>query len=334
MSEPCGPALVTGASGFTGGHLARTLLQRGWRVRGLVRSPAKTRDLQDFGMEVAEGDLTDRRAVEQAVAGCSHVYHIAALYREAKHAREVYHDVNVNGTRHVLDAAAKHGVTRVVHCSTAGVHGDVAHLPADENAPFNPGDVYQETKLSGELLAREAFRGGLPGSIFRPAGIYGPGDLRFLKLFKTIHNRIFRMFGDGQVSYHLTYISDLVDGIILCGEHPAAVGETFILAGPRYTTIDELVTRVADAMDVPRPRRRLPLKPLLFSAWLCETACKPLGIDPPLHRRRCDFFCKSRGFTSDKAKRLLGYEPTVDLAEGLRRTADWYLEQGYLTKRG
>jgi dihydroflavonol-4-reductase len=323
-------ALVTGATGFTGGHLTRTLRRRGWPVRALVRNPGKADALEALGVEIARGDITDPEAVDRAVAGCSHVFHIAALYREAKHPDSVYRAVNVTGTRHLLSAAARHEVDRFVHCSTVGVHGDVDRLPANEEAPFNPGDIYQETKLEGELLVKQAFEAGLPAAIFRPVGIYGPGDLRFLKLFKAIHTGRFRMFGDGQVAYHLTYVADLVEGILLCGEHPAAVGQVFILAGPRYTSINELVELVAAALDQAPPNGRLPLAPLLAAAWLCESICKPLGIDPPLHRRRCDFFYKFRGFTSDKAHRLLGYSPEVDLAEGLRRTAAWYFEQGYL----
>jgi nucleoside-diphosphate-sugar epimerase len=326
-------ALVTGATGFTGGHLSRALRHRGWQVRALVRDPGKTDALRSLGVEIAQGDLTDAEAVDRAVAGCTHVFHIAALYREAKHPDHVYRAVNVAGTRHLLGAAARHGIERFVHCSTVGVHGDIDRLPADEEAPFNPGDIYQETKLEAELLAKRAFEDGVAGTIFRPVGIYGPGDLRFLKLFKAIHTGRFRMFGQGDVAYHLTYIADLVEGILLCGEHPAAVGETFILAGPRYTSINELVELVAAALDRAPPRGHLPLAPLLAAAWLCEGICKPFGIDPPLHRRRCDFFHKSRGFTSNKASRLLGYRPEVDLAEGLHRTAAWYREQGFLRAR-
>jgi dihydroflavonol-4-reductase len=323
-------ALVTGATGFTGGHLARALVRRNYRVRALVRDRAKAGALERAGVEPVEGDLTRPGDVDAAVKGCSHVYHIAALYRDARFPDAVYYDVNVNGTRHILEAAAKHRVARVVHCSTVGVHGDVGRLPADEDAPFDPGDIYQETKLKGELLAREAFAGGLPGAIVRPAGIYGPGDLRFLKLFRGVQRGTFRVFGRGAVVYHLTCIDDLIDGILLCGEHPRALGETFILAGPRYTTLDELVARVAAAVGAVPPRGHLPLKPLLVAAWLCEAACKPLGIEPPLHRRRCDFFCKSRGFSTEKARRLLGYAPRVDLDEGLRATAAWYFAEGHL----
>ena len=136
--------------------------------------------------------------MDRAVEGCSQIYHIAAVYRQAKHPDRVYYDVNLGGTRHILDAAARHGVERVVHCSTVGVHGSVSSVPADEDAPFNPGDVYQRSKFEGEQAAREAFARGLPGVIVRPAAIYGPGDLRFLKLFKSIRRGLFCMFGQRQ----------------------------------------------------------------------------------------------------------------------------------------
>lgn len=318
--------LVTGATGFTGGHLARELLRRGRAVRVIARDRAKAGALEALGMEVVEGDLVDAADVNLAAEGCDVVYHIAAMYREAKHADSVYRDVNVGGTRNVLDAAARSGAQRVVHCSTVGVHGDVA-APADESAPFSPGDVYQDTKLEAELMARDRFVGGLPGAIFRPVGIYGPGDTRFLKLFRTIANGSFRMIGNGSVLYHMTYIDDLVDGIIRCGEHPNAVGQTYILAGPRYTTLDELANAVARAVGRKLPRGRIPLAPMIVAAKACEAICKPFGIEPPLHRRRLDFFVKDRGFSYAKAQREIGYRPVVDLDEGLSRTAKWYREQ-------
>lgn len=323
--------LVTGATGFTGGHLARMLNSRGHRVRAYVRShDERAKALEQLGIELAFGDIADAQQVSKATEGCTHVYHIAALFRSAKHPDSVYHDVNVKGTQYVLDAAAKHNVQRTVHCSTVGVHGDVKEVPSTEESPFSPGDIYQRTKLEGETLAREAFSSGLPGCVFRPAGIYGPGDMRFLKLFKTIHTGKFRMFGSGEVNYHFTYIEDLCEGIILCGEHPAAIDDVFILAGPRWVPINELAGLVADAVGKPRPKGHLPLKPLEIAAATCEAICRPLGIEPPLHRRRLDFFKKERCFSYEKAKRVLGYSPKIDVAEGVRRTARWYFENGHL----
>lgn len=330
-SEERGTVLVTGATGFTGGHLARALKGRGYRVRALVRDSTDGSALAADGIDVVTGDITDAGAVAAASNGVDVIYHIAALFRSAGHPDSYYRDVNVAGTRHILDAAAQHNVGRVVHCSTVGVHGAISEVPSDEDSPFNPGDIYQETKLEAEVLAQEAFRDGLPGVVARPAGIYGPGDLRFLKLFRAVRSGHFRMFGSGEVPYHLTYIDDLVSGLILCGEAPQAVGGTYILAGDEFVSLNELVRLVAEAVGVDPPRGRLPLWPLMTAAILCERMCRPLGIDPPLHKRRVEFFIKPRAFTNARAKRELGFQPQVPLSEGLRRTARWYVEQGHLT---
>lgn len=325
-------ALVTGATGFTGGHLARALCARGYRVRALVRNVASetAKALAEDGASLVEGDVTDRDAVVRAAEGVTHIFHIAAVYRTANHPDSYYRAVNTDSVRHVVEAARTHGVARVVHCSTCGVHGDVAEIPANENTPYNPGDIYQRTKLDGELVAQAAIGEGAPIAIVRPTGIYGPGDLRFLKLFRAIQSGSFRMFGTGEIAYHMTYIDDMVDGIILAGEHPAAVGEAFLIASDEYVSLNDLVRRIANALNTSPPRGRLPMAPLLAAATLCEWACRPLNIDPPLHRRRCEFFTKARAFSNEKAKRLLGFEPKVPLDEGIRRTAEWYWAEGHL----
>ena len=325
-------ALVTGATGFTGGHLARSLLAGGYRVRALVRNAGAdmARRLADDGVELVEGDVSDAAAVERAVADTSHVFHIAAAYRTANHPDSYYYSVNRDSVRYVVDAAMKHGVARIVHCSTCGVHGDVVEIPATEETPFNPGDVYQRSKLEGELLARGAIEQGAPVAIVRPTGIYGPGDMRFLKLFRGLQNRTFRMVGTGEIAYHMSYIDDLVQGLMLCGEHPAAIGEAFLIGSDEYTTLNGLVKETAAVLGVAPPRGNIPAAPVMAAATLCEYACKPLGIDPPLHRRRVSFFLKARAFSVDKAKRLLGFEPKVSLDEGLARTAAWYREMGHL----
>ena len=329
------PILVTGATGFTGGALARRLLaQGGAPVRCLVRDPeaAPARTLADAGAALVAGDLTDRDAVIRAAEGCGLIYHIGALFRTAGHPDSYYADVNEHGTQHVIDAAAAHGVRRLVHCSTVGVHGHVSRIPSDESAPFNPGDVYQVTKLAGEQRVRAAIDDGTlnEGVIFRPAGIYGPGDLRFLKVFRGLQKGRFPMFGSGEVTYHFTYIDDLVDGILLCGTHPDAPGETLILGGDEFISLNDFVALVAEAVGGRPPRVHLPLGPLLLAAKACETVCRPLGIDPPLHVRRCEFYMKARAFDNAKAKRVLGFAPRISMREGVRRTAAWYAQQGLI----
>jgi dihydroflavonol-4-reductase len=327
--------LVTGATGFTGGHLAQYLVARGDSVRALVRPRSRARfdasPLPGQGVAAVEGDLTDAAALRRAAAGVDVVYHIAATYREAGQPDSAYRAINVEGTRHVLEAAQAGGAQRVVHCSTGGVHGHIAHPPANEDAPFNPGDVYQDTKLEAEQLARAyGDRTGFDVVVVRPIGIYGPGDTRFLKMFRGIARGNFPMIGSGTPFYHLTFIDDLVAGFRLAGTVPAAAGRTYILAGPRYTTLEELVRLVAKELNVAPPKLHWPVWPFWTAGLLCEMVCVPLRIEPPLYRRRVDFYTKSRAFDTSRARAELGFAPQVDLEEGIRRTADWYRKEGLL----
>lgn len=327
--------LVTGATGFTGGHLAATLAGRGYGVRALVRPESVARfqssQAAAAGVTAVEGDLRDAEAVTRACEDVEVVYHIAATYREAGQPDTAYRRVNVDGTLNVLEGARRSGARRVVHCSTGGVHGHVERPPANEDAPFNPGDIYQETKLEAERAARQFGEAhGLDVVVARPIGIYGPGDRRFLKMFRGLARRRFPVLGSGEVFYHLTFIDDLVEGFRLCGEVPAAAGRTYILGGARYTTMNELVTLVAEELGVPPPRWHLPVWPFWTAGLLCELVCVPLRIEPPLYRRRVDFYTKSRAFDISRARRELGYEPKVDVREGVRRTIAWYREQGWL----
>jgi nucleoside-diphosphate-sugar epimerase len=323
--------LVTGATGFTGGHLARTLARRGDQVRALVRRPDRAAALGEAGIETVIGDLKERAALERAVEGVDVVYHIAAIYRQAGLPESEYRAVNVTAVRDLIEAAAAAGARRLVHCSTVGVHGDVKQPPASEDAPLDPGDIYQQTKVEGEAAAREAAaRTGLAVTIARPTGIYGPGDRRLLKLFRGVARRRFVVLGSGDIFYHLTYIDDLVEGFRLCGEVPAAANRTYILAGGEVTTLNELVGLIAGEARVPPPARRWPVWPVWLAGALCEALCVPLGIEPPLYRRRVDFFTKSRAFDIARARREIGYAPQVGLREGIRRTLAWYREQKWL----
>ena len=133
------------------------------------------------------------------------------------------------------------------------------------------------------------------------------------------------MIGSGGVFYHLTHVEDVARGFIRAAELGAGVnGEAFILAGARYTTVKELIALIADKAGVAPPWLRLPAGPLYAAAAVCEDVCRPLGIEPPLHRRRLDFFLKDRAFTIDKARDVLGWEPTVELDAGIAETLEWY----------
>jgi len=325
-------ALVTGATGFTGGHLARALAAGGDTVSALVRAegPAAAA-LSRAGIALSVGDLRDRTALAKATAGVDVVYHVAALYRQAGLPPDVYRAVNATAVSDLVEAAARGGAKRVVHCSTVGVHGDVEHPPANEDAPLRPGDVYQETKLEGERLAREAgATSGIDVTIVRPSGIYGPGDRRLLRLFRGVARRTWITLGSGEIYYHLTFIDDLVDGFRLCGVHPAAANRTYILAGGEVTTLNELVARVAEGAGVAAPRWHLPVWPFWTAGVVCEAVCRPFGVEPPIYRRRVDFFTKSRAFDITRARTEIGYSPRVGLREGIGRTLDWYRENGWI----
>ena len=325
-------SLVTGATGFTGGHLARALLARGDTVSALVRvNGAAAAALSQAGATLVVGDLRDPAALAAATAGVEVVYHVAAIYRQAGLPDDTYRAVNATAVRQLIEAAAAGGVRRVVHCSTVGVHGDVEHPPANEDAPLNPGDIYQVSKLEGERLAVDAAaRLGIEVTIVRPTGIYGPGDRRLLRLFRGVARRRWVTLGPGEIYYHLTFIDDLVEGFRLCGTHPSAANRTYILAGAEVTTLNALVALVAEGAGVPVPSRHLPVWPFRAAGVACEAVCAPFGLEPPIHRRRVDFFTKSRAFDITRARTEIGFAPRVGLRQGIRHTLDWYREHGWL----
>ncbi len=323
--------LVTGATGFTGGYLTEELVNRGYHVRALSLPGQNIDKLKRLGVEVILGDLTQKESLKTVVEDIDAVYHIAAVYREQNIPNQYFYDVNVGGTKNLLEVAHAAGVRRFVHCSTVGVQGEIENPPADETAPYNPGDVYQKSKVEGEKFALNFFKThDIEGVIFRPVGIYGPGDLRFLKIFKWVNSGKFMMIGSGNVLYHLTFVKDLVEGIILCGEKNEAIGEIFTLGGSEYLMLNEFVRLLADVLGVPVPKRRIPAWPVWTAGLLCEMICYPFRIQPPIFRRRVDFFIKDRAFDISKAKRILGYNPKTDLRTGLKSTADWYRKENLL----
>jgi nucleoside-diphosphate-sugar epimerase len=322
---------LTGASGYTGGRLLEALRARGDEVAVLVRPQSVSGRLRSLASRVVEGTLGDAAAACRLVDGVDAVLHVAAVYRTAGHKDAYYREVNVVGTGTLLEAAARQGVRRFVHTSTVGVHGHVERPPADETAPFAPGDIYQATKAEAERLALDFHRKrGVPVAVVRPGAIYGPGETRFLKLFRAIARGRYAIVGSGRTLYHPVFIDDLVDGFLLALERPEAVGESFLVCGPSYVSQLELAALIARHTGGRVLPFRIPARPVQWAGGLVEAICVPLGLDPPLHRRRVDFWTKSRAFTIEKARRLLGYAPKVDVDQGIARTAAWYREAGWL----
>ncbi len=322
---------MTGASGYTGGRLLTALRDRGDDVAVLVRPSSVSAGLNQRASVVVEGDLADAAAIERLVAGRDAVVHVAAVYRTAGHQDAYYREVNVLGTKLLLEAAARHGVRRFVHTSSVGVHGHVEQPPADETAPLAPGDVYQATKAEAETLALDYHRRrGVPVAVLRPGAIYGPGETRLLKLFRAIARGRYAIVGTGRSFYHPVFIDDLVAGFLLALDRPEAVGEAFLICGPSYVSQRDLAALVAKHTRGRVLPLRIPARPIQWAGDLVEAICVPLGLEPPLHRRRVDFWTKSRAFSIEKARRMLGYDPKTDLDQGIAVTAAAYREAGWL----
>ena len=323
--------LVTGASGFTGGYVVREFLRAGKRVRAMVRSKEKGKDLESAGAEVITADLGEPESLRAAVRGVDGIVHIAAIFRQAGLPEGEFFRVNVEGTRALLDYSVQFGVKRFIHCSTVGVHGDVENPPGDEFSPFKPGDVYQRSKLEGELLVQKYLeRGDLRGIIIRPAMIYGPHDVRTRKIFSMIGRRRFFYVGRGDKLVHFVDVRDLARAFLMAFDREDLSVRTFIVAGKEAMPLHELVRRIALILNVPEPVVHLPVRPVQALGSLCEAVCTPLRIPPPLYRRRVDFFTKTRCFNSERARHELGFVPLKGSFDELVDIVNSYAEDGIL----
>ena len=324
--------LVTGATGFTGSVLVRKLAQAGVRVRAICRSTSRTEALDNLGIEWFRGNVFDEAVVREAAKDVEYVFHVAASYREAKYADDYYRRVHVESTQLLARAVvANHGFKRFVHVSTVGVHGHIEHPPADENYPFGPGDVYQKTKAEAELWIRDfASTNRLPLTVIRPAGIFGPGDRRLLKIFQMAASPIFPLLGHGKCLYHLIHVEDLTNAILLAATHPAALGEVIIVGNAEPIPLEQAARIIAAELGTHPRIVRVPVWPFFVAGAVCEALCKPFGIEPPIYRRRVAFFTKDRAFDTRKLRERLGYSYVYTNETGLRQTARWYADQGWI----
>jgi nucleoside-diphosphate-sugar epimerase len=326
--------LVTGGTGFTGSHLVRRLLKDGHEVHTVDNAKGLFFDeLQTLGAKIKIAGIESRDLCEQIVKESNPevVYHLAAAFRQMNVPKQYYWDVNVEGTRYLCEAAQRQGVRKFVYCSTQGVHGNIANPPGDENSPIDPEDYYQYTKWEGEKVVNEIVsKTGFDATTVRPTAIYGPGDpARFLMMYKRSKGGSFMMFGDGQTTYHPVYIDNLVDCFILAAEK-GKKGDAYLGADEHYYTLNDLITYVGKSMGVDVKIKHYPYWPLYLAALVCEGVCTPLRITPPLFRRRASWFKQVRAFRIDKARKDLGYVPKVGIEEGLKATAHWYKQNGYI----
>ena len=319
-------SLVTGGSGFVGNRLARALVERGDRVRALVRDPAGSADLSALGVELVQGDMTDEASLRRAVEGVDRVFHTAAVVGDWIDRRQAA-EVNVEGTRRLLEAAVAAGVTRAVHVSSLSVLGTKHHHGTDESAPYVYGDPYTDTKIDSERVALEfAAEGRIEVVVIRPGFVYGAGDNHVLvPLVERLRGGGFAFIGDGGKELNTVYIRDVVRAALLADETPGAAGQVYNITDGRNTTIREFVTFIAEYLAIPPPTRQVPVPVAKAAAVLMESVWRAVGAKnpPPLNKSRLRFLYYNQGYSIEKAQRELGYEPQVGYREGLPPALDW-----------
>ena len=323
--------LITGGTGFLGAALAHRLLDEETRMRMLVRSPRKAAEFAARGAEIVPGDITDASALSAALEGVQLVYHLAGRLLVPGVPEAEYRATHVDGTRVLLECVrAQPSVRRVVHCSTTGVLGTTGEHPATEEAPFGPTNVYEATKLEGELLVRDAMKNGFPAVIVRPGLVYGPGDVHLLGFFRSILRRQFRPIGRRPVWLHPIYIDDMTEALALCGRHAAAAGECFHIAGQDIVTLSGLANAIALAGGTSLPAGHIPTMAARTVAMVGDWLPVRLRRAAPLTTSRLAFLTHSRVYDVSKAERLLGFIATTSLADGIAQTMDWYRSQRHL----
>lgn len=325
--------LVTGATGFTGRVVTRKLLDAGAEVRAIARASSDPGDLANSAVTWYRGDVFDPDVVREAARDVEYVFHLAAAFREEKSSDDDFRRVHVTSTQLLAEqCVGRPDFKCFVHVSTVGVHGHIESGRADEDYRFAPGDGYQRTKLEGELWIREfAAANDLPYTVIRPAPIFGPGDMRLLKIFRMVARGYLLMLGKGRGMYHLVHVDDLANTILLAGITERALGEVMISAGDEPISIEDVSRIIARALGRTVRTVRLPIQPFYWASDICKVICTPLGIQPPLYRRRVDFYTKDRQFDNRKIRELLDYEFGYDNEKGIVETANWYREQGLIS---
>jgi nucleoside-diphosphate-sugar epimerase len=320
--------LITGAGGFIGSHLVEDQLARGREVTAIdINVQALDFLKSNPKLHTLEADFANDSLVDPLLEGNEICFHLASAHLEKGVPDEYFWKVNVDETRRFVERNQRAGVNRFVHCSSVGVYGNIKNPPADEDSPCYPDIAYEKSKLAGEQAVLEyARQQEFPLVIVRPAWVYGPRCPRTAKLFNTIESGRFFFVGDGSTLRHPIYIDDMVAGFELAGTHQDALGEVLIMAGPSAVTIRELVNTIADVMGRPRPSLQLP-RPLVYSGCLLlEGASALVGKEAPFSRRSMKFFEGNTAFSIEKAQRVIGFQATTELIEGLQKTYSWIQE--------
>lgn len=315
---------ITGATGLVGGHAVEEALRRGHKVRALVRSTSDTRWLDEWGVEKVLGDLEDKAALEKGVEGSDWVFNCAAKVGDWGTLEE-FRRLNVEALRLLLDTASAARVGRFVHVSSLGVYEGRDHHGTDETVPpaADSLDAYTRSKTEAEALVLAYHKErGLPAAVVRPGFIYGERDRTVLpKLLTALRRGTFAYFGSGEQALNCIYVKNLVTGILLAAENPAAVGEVFNLTDGEPVSKLRFVGRVAALAGLKEPTRHIPLGLARFLATVVEGIARFRGAtNPPLiNKARYKFLGLNLDYSIDKARRVLGYQPSYRFDEAIER---------------
>ena len=317
--------LITGATGFVGGHVAEACAQRGIQVRALTRPTSDTTLLKRCQAILIPGDLGDAKAIRQAVEGSDYVVHCAAKVGDWGPVDE-YREVNVEGLRRLLEACKGRPIKRFVHLSSLGVYAARHHYGTDETEPLPARhmDGYTQSKVESEQLALTYWRDHqVPVVVLRPGFIYGPHDRTVLpKLIENLRKGIVRYLGSGKQALNTIYVGNLVAAILLALEKPGVEGQIFNLTDGEAVSKRRFIEAVADGVGVPRPTSRVPLWLARFTAWWMEgwARWRRHPQPPRLTQGRLKFLGLNLDFSIAKAKRDLGYVPGISFDEGMSAT--------------
>ena len=320
--------LVTGASGFIGSHLVDRCLCDGYRVRALVRKGnPRIRELRRAGVEVVEGDVREDAAVKAAMKGCDLVFHAAAITSDWG-ALQDFVDINVGGTRRVCDAAIRYGVDRLVHISSFECFAHYRLDRIDEESPYAlRGASYADTKIGSTMEARATADRGLDLCVLHPVWVYGPRDRTLFPLLADSIRRGQMFYWSRNATISLVYIDNLVDLCMIAANHPAAVGEAFLVCDGEEMTFEGLCNCIAAGIGATPPSIRLPYHFVHALAGAMEWAFR-LAESPtrPLLTRQAVEVLASRAFVdTTKAREMLGWQSGVRQEDGIRLTLDWLM---------
>jgi nucleoside-diphosphate-sugar epimerase len=321
--------LVTGATGFIGRHLAARLVREAFPLRVLCRpgSEAKLSPEVKAHAEIARGDLRDRDSLFAAARGATRVFHCAALVADWGESA-AFASANAEGTRSLTDAAIAAGVARFVHLSSIAVFGTPSPPDFDDSTPYgHSADDYSRSKAEGEKAVFEAHRArGLAATVLRPAVVYGPGGPWLEEPLAMIEQGRMFLLGGGEGTCHPCYVENLVDAMLLAGNHPAAVGEGFIVADGEPITFREYFDALASIAGKPPIARSIPLFAARAMATALETAARVRGRNRrPLltHTAIAMVTTKSR-LSTQKIRRVLGWRPRWSFHSAISDLRAWY----------